>query len=58
MGYKKVFESLRREELYNILMEFEILMELVRLIKICLNKTHNRVRILKYLSDNFPAKMV
>jgi hypothetical protein len=29
-------------------------MKLVRLIKMCLNKTYSKVRIGKYLSDNFP----
>jgi hypothetical protein len=28
-------------------------MKLVRLIKMCLNETYSKVRIVKYLSDNF-----
>jgi hypothetical protein len=39
--------------LYNILMHFEVPMKLVRLIKMCLNKTYSKVRISKYFSDNF-----
>jgi hypothetical protein len=38
--------------LYNILIEFGVLMKLVRLIKMCLNETYNKVRIGKHLSDN------
>jgi hypothetical protein len=39
--------------LYNILIEFGILMKLVSLIKMCLNETYSKVRIGKYLSDNW-----
>ena len=34
--FKKAYESVRREILYNILIEFGILMKLARLIKMCL----------------------
>ena len=37
--------SVRREFLYNILIEFDITMKLVRLIKMCLNKTYSKVQI-------------
>jgi len=40
--------------LYNILIEFGILMKLVRLIKMCLNETFSRVRVGKNLSDILP----
>jgi hypothetical protein len=53
---KKAYDSVRREVLYNILMEFGILMKLVRPIKICLNETYSKVRIGKYLSDSFPIQ--
>jgi hypothetical protein len=39
---------------YNILIEFGVPMKLVRLIKVCLNEMGIKVRISKYLSDNFP----
>jgi hypothetical protein len=41
------------EALYNILIEFGIPRKLVRLIKMCLNETYNRVRIGKNLSCKF-----
>ena len=44
---------MRKEVLYNILTEFDILMKLVRLIKICLTETYSRVRVGKNLSDRF-----
>ena len=36
--FKKAYDSVRREVLYNILMEFGIPKKLIRLIKMCLNK--------------------
>ena len=41
----------------NILFEFGIPMKLVRLIKMCLNETHSRVRVGKLLSDIFPIRI-
>jgi hypothetical protein len=35
----------RREAIYNILIEFGISMKLVRLIKMCLNETYREVHI-------------
>ncbi|KAJ4443020.1 hypothetical protein ANN_04670 [Periplaneta americana] len=48
------YDSLKREALYDILIEFGIPKKLVRLIKMCLSETYNRVRIVKFLSDAFP----
>ena len=53
---KKAFYSVRREVLYDILIEFGIPMKLVRLIKMCLSETFSRVRIGKNLSDMFPIR--
>jgi hypothetical protein len=36
-AFKEAYDSVRREVLYNILIEFGVPMELVRLIKMCLN---------------------
>jgi hypothetical protein len=51
--FKKAYDSVRREALYNILVEFGIPRRLVGLIKMCLNETYSRVRIDKNLSDKF-----
>ena len=42
--------------LYNILIEFGIPMKLVRLIKMCLNKTYSRVLVSNHLSDMFSLR--
>jgi hypothetical protein len=39
--------------MYNNLIEFGIPMKLVRLLKMCLNKTYSSVRVNKHLSDMF-----
>jgi hypothetical protein len=46
----------RREELYNILIEFGIPMKLVRLIKTYLNATYIKVCKGNNSSDSFPAR--
>jgi hypothetical protein len=43
----------RREDLYNLLIEFGVPMQLVRLTKMCLNETYSKVHIGKHLSDSF-----
>ncbi|KAJ4440023.1 hypothetical protein ANN_08154 [Periplaneta americana] len=52
--FKKAYESVKREVLYDILIEFDISKKLVRLIKMCLSETYSRVRIGQFLSDAFP----
>jgi hypothetical protein len=53
---KKACDSVRREVLYNVLIEFGIPRKLVGLIKMCLNETYGTVRIGKNLSDKFPIR--
>jgi hypothetical protein len=56
IDFKKACDSIQREVLYNILLEFGIPKKLVRLIKMCLNETYSKVRIGKLLSDKFPIQ--
>ncbi|KAJ4446063.1 hypothetical protein ANN_12749 [Periplaneta americana] len=51
---KNAYDSVKREVLYDILIEFGIPKKLVRLIKMCLSETYSRVRIGQFLSDAFP----
>jgi len=51
IDFKKAYDSVRRKDLYNILIEFGVSEKLVRLIKICLTETYSRVRVGKNLSD-------
>jgi hypothetical protein len=41
VDFKKAYDSLGKEVLYNILIEFGVSMKLVRLIKMCLNKMYS-----------------
>jgi hypothetical protein len=56
VDFKKAYDSVRREVLYSILIEFGVLTKLVRLIKMCLKATYSKVRIDKHLPDNFPIQ--
>jgi hypothetical protein len=56
IDFKKAYNSVRREALYSILIEFGIPKKLVRLIKMCLIETYSRVWVGKNLSDMFPIR--
>ena len=52
VDFKKVYDSVRRVVLYNILIEFGIPVKLV----MCLNEPYSRVQVGKHLSDMFPSR--
>ena len=54
IDFKKAYDSVRREFLYKILIEFGIPKKLVRLIKMSLTEAYSRVRVGKNVSDRFP----
>ena len=55
IDFKKAYDSVRTEVLYNTVIEFGIPMKLVRLVKMFLIGTYSRVRVGKNLSDMFPV---
>jgi len=56
IDFKKAYDSVKREVLCKILIEFGIPRKLVRLIKMSLTETHSRVRVGKNMSDRFPIR--
>ena len=56
IDFKKAYDSVGREVLYNILIECGIPKKLVNLIKMCLTERYSRVRVGKNLSDMFPIR--
>jgi hypothetical protein len=56
IDFRKAYDSVKREVLYNILLDFGIPKKLVRLIKMCMNETYSKVRVGKLLSDKFPIQ--
>jgi hypothetical protein len=53
--FKRAYDSVRREVLYSILIDFGIPMKLARLIIMCLNETQSEVGTGTHLSDSFPT---
>jgi hypothetical protein len=45
IAFKRAYDSVKREVLYNILLEFGIPKKLVSLIEMCLNENYSRVRL-------------
>jgi hypothetical protein len=56
IDFKKANDSVRREVLYKILIEFGIPRKLVRLMKMCLNKTCSKIHTGKHMSGAFCIK--
>src|SRR5215510_7915785 len=56
IDFKKAYDSVRTEALYNILIEFGIPKKLVKLIKTWLNETYSRVLVGKNLSEMIPIR--
>jgi hypothetical protein len=56
VDFKKAHNSVRREVLYSILIEFGIPRKLVGPIKLCLNETFSTVCLEKYQHDKFPIQ--
>ena len=56
IGFKKAYDSVRREVLYKILLESDIPRKLVRLIKMNLTEMYNRVRVGKNVSARFSIR--
>jgi hypothetical protein len=56
IGFKKTYDSVNTEVLYNIPFEFGIPKKQVRLIKMCLNETCSKVHLGKHLFDKFPIQ--
>jgi hypothetical protein len=53
IGFRRAYDSVGRKVSYYILIEFEVTMKLVRMIKMCFDKTYSKVRMDKHLSYSF-----
>jgi len=58
IDYKKSCDSVRREVLLNILIEFGVHTKMVRLMKMCLDETYSGVWVGKHLSGMFSIKNI
>jgi hypothetical protein len=57
IDFKKAYDSVRREVLYNILSEFCVSRKLGGLIEICLNEIYSTVRVGKICLTSLPFRM-
>ena len=56
IGFKKAYDSIKREKLYNILIQFGIPKKLVQLVRMCLSDPISRVRVGNNMSDSFEIR--
>jgi hypothetical protein len=49
----KMCDLVRREVVFSVLIEFDILMKPVRLMNVCVNETRLRIYVSEYLCDAF-----
>jgi len=56
IDFNKAYDSVRREDIYNILIQCSIPMNLARLIKMFLTDMYSRVQRGNNLSDKFPIR--
>jgi hypothetical protein len=56
LDFKKAHDSMRREVLHNILIEFRVPVKLVRMIVMCFSETYRKINIGQHLSDMFPIQ--
>jgi hypothetical protein len=56
IDFQKAYNSVRREVLYNILVELGIPRKLVGLIKMCLKETYSTMHVGKFQCDKFPIQ--
>jgi hypothetical protein len=54
--FHKNSDSVRREVLFSIHIEFGVPMKLVRMIKMCLNETYSKIYMGNHLSDSYLIK--
>jgi len=57
IDFKKAYDLVNRQVLYNILLEFSVPKKLVRLIKMLLNETYSEVLVGKFCLINFLFRM-
>jgi hypothetical protein len=56
IDFKKSYDSVKREVLYNVLLEFGMPKKPVRPNKMCSNETHSKIHVRKIFSDKFPIQ--